>query len=146
MKNSQKTTIADFVKSIDDQLNGREIELDLKLNSIQEDKDKLAKEKADFDLTVESFNKEKAVFEASRVDVDAKYAKIRSDIKLNEDLSAQALEAKRLEKQVKDVAENLALIEIKLKEVEKRELALGVKERNYKEELKKEFASNLFKA
>lgn len=142
----QKTDVADFVKSIDEQLNARETELNLLVEDVQVQKDQLAKAKADLELANEAFNREKADFEASRTDVDAKFAKIRSDIKLSDDLSSQAFEAKELEKKNKKVTEDLALIEIKLAEVLKRELALSVKEKNYKEEIKKEFASNLFKA
>lgn len=146
-KQSQpKATVADFVASIDSELNARESGLDNRESELDLLQNSIAKQREELETDIESFSKEKADFEASSEEVLSKLSKIRSDEKLTRDLRDQASYAKILEKKDKDVTEKLALVEIKLEEVAKRELALSQKESNYKEEIKKEFASNLFKA
>ncbi len=142
----QKTTVADFVQSIDSELNAREQALSNREDELNELQNSIASQKLELETSITSFSQEKADFEVNSQEVNAKIAKIRSDVKLSEDLRSQAIERKDIDKKIKEVTEKLALVEIKLEEVTKRELALSKRESEYKEEIKKEFASNLFKA
>lgn len=142
----QKTVIADFVKSIEDELNARELSLDIREQELDAVRDSIGKQKEDLDMALAAFSQEKAEFEATSQEVNAKFAKIRQDVELSEALKAQAHERKQLDALAKKAEEDRKLSEINLAEIQKREIALSVREKNYKEEIKKEFASNLFKA
>jgi hypothetical protein len=141
----QKTDVLDLAKSIDAELSARSAELDSRAEELQIEKDRLVNERAEFESTREKMLQEKAEFGALQAEVQAKLEKIRSDQKLSEDLQEQALTAKSIEAKLKEAKEEHGVAQLKLEEVAKRELAVSIKEKNYKEELKKEFAANLFK-
>lgn len=140
-----KTSIADLVKTIDAELSSREVAVSDAELEIQQKRDQLAEEALKIEIDRETFQKEKADFEALRSDVDIKYAKIRSDQKLTEDLKAQAILAKEMEKMVKDAKEERGLSEYNLEQVAKREQAMSAREEQYKLEIQKQVVTGLFK-
>ena len=100
---------------------------------------------ASFELGLESFNTEKAGFDALKSEVDQKFSKIRSNNQLSEDLISQASKAKQIEQDLREVKEERALTDIQLQEVLKREYAASERDKNYEEELKKKIAENFLK-
>jgi nitrate reductase alpha subunit len=141
-----KATVAELVLAIDSQLNAREEALNNRDAELDAKRDAIAKEREELDLAIESLAKEKADFAVSSQEVQVKFSKIRSDEALSQALSEQAIQAKDLEKREKAVANDLALVKLQLEKVAQRETAVSKRESEYKEEIKKEFASNLFKA
>ncbi len=145
MKTPARTDVYEVVKTIDGEFTARQQSLDHQAEELQVLQDRIAAEKVELEAAQEALAKEQAGFAALRAEVDGKIAKIRSDEKLSEDLRAQALAAKQMERELKEAKEEHGIAQLKLEEVAKRELAVSEREKNYKEELKKEFAATLFK-
>ncbi len=141
----QKTSVADFVQSIDSELNAREQALSNREDELNELQNSIASQKLELEASITSFSQEKADFERDSQEVSVKLAKIRSDVKLSEDLRSQAVERKDIEKMLKKVAEERALSEYNLEQVAKRELELSQREQKYKEEVEKKFVGTFFK-
>lgn len=142
----QKQTVADFVQLIDAELNAREAELLKTKEELEAMRDRNAAERLEIEEDRASLEREKADFGVLKSEVDQKFAKIRQDEELSEALRSQAAERKSLDKLAAKAEEDRKLSELNLEELQKRELALSEREKNYKEEIKKEFASNIFKA
>lgn len=142
----EKKTVADFVQSIDAELNQRESALLTLKSELETMRDSVAHDRLEVEESKVALDKEKADFSVLSSGVDQKFAKIRQDEELSEAFGAQALERKSLDKLAKQAEEDRKLSEINLQELQKRELKLSEREKNYKEEIKKEFASNIFKA
>lgn len=145
MKKPARTDVYELVKSIDGEFSARQESLDNKASELQVLQDRLAAEKSEFESAQAEFIKEKAGFDVLKAEVDAKLTKIRNDQQLSEDLRAQALTAKTIEEQLKEAREESLLAKLTLDEVAKREAAVSEREKNYREELKKEFAASIFK-
>lgn len=145
MKKAPKTDVYELVKAIDSELNAKEAYLTNRADELQILQDRIAAEKLELETAQAEFQKEKANFDVLKAEVDAKINKIRSDEKLSEDLRAQAITAKAVEEQLKEAKEERGLAVLTLEEVAKREAAVSEREKNYKEELKKEFAASIFK-
>jgi hypothetical protein len=144
-KSPKKTDVYELVKSIDAELSAREETCQSNEDALQELQNSFAQEKVAFEEEKTAFEKDKAEFAVRASEVEQKFNKIRNDIQLSEDLRAQAIQAKAIEENLKEAKEEHGLAVLTLKEIEKREQAVSLRETNYKEELKKEFASNLFK-
>lgn len=145
MKKPARTDVFELVKQIDGEFSARQETLDNREAELQDVQDKIAAQKAELELAEAELAKEKAGFDALKEDVTRNINKIRNDQQLSDDLRAQALTAKNIEKELKEVKEERGLTELLLVEIAKREVAVGLREKNYKEELKKEFAATLFK-
>lgn len=145
MKKAPKTDVYELVKAIDSELNAKEAILTNRADELQILQDRIAAEKLELETAQAEFQKEKAGFDVLKAEVEAKLNKIRSDEKLSEDLRAQAITAKAVEEQLKEAKEERGLAVLTLEEVAKREAAVSEREKNYKEELKKEFAASIFK-
>ncbi len=145
MKKPARTDVFELVKTIDNEFSARQETLDNREAELQVVQDKIAAQKAELELAEAELAKEKAGFDALKEDVTRNINKIRNDQQLSDDLRAQALTAKNIEKELKEVKEERGLTELLLVEIAKREVAVGLREKNYKEELKKEFAATLFK-
>ncbi len=141
-----RTEVSDLVKQIESEFSAREAQLQQKENDLQEKENRLAAEFSAFETTKSELDKEKADFDRLKSEVDAKMAKIRNDQKLSEDLRVQAQQAKDTEKMLKEIKEERGLTEYNLEQVAKRELAVTEREKNYKEEISKEFANRFLKA
>lgn len=146
MKKPARTDVYELVKTIDGEFTARQQSLDNKEADLHILQDKVANQKAELELIELELAKEKAGFDALKAEVETKITKIRNDQQLSEDLRAQALTAKTVEKELAEAKEERGLAELTLAEVAKREVAVSLREKNYKEELKKEFAANIFKA
>lgn len=140
-----KTDIMDLAKQIDSEISAREVSLDQKEASLQEEKNLLASEKTQLEMDRDSFLKEKADFKRISSEVEQKFAKIRSDEKLSQDLQTQAIQSKEMEEVLKSTKEERGLTEHNLRQIEKREIAVTEREKNYKEEISKEFANKFLK-
>jgi len=146
MKNTQKKTdVLDLARAIDAEFSAREVSQNRRDEELQVIQDRTAKERTEVEATQVELAKEKAGFDVLNEEVNAKLAKIRSDEKLSEDLRTQALTDKDIDIKLKDAKEERGLAEILLAEVAKREAKVSEREKNYKEELKKEFAASIFK-
>lgn len=141
----KRTDIFELATTIDGEFSFRENELKANLDELQIEKDRLAQEKAELELAKESLTKEKADFDLLRVEVDQKYAKIRSDEELTKALNLQADQVKEIDKKLKEVKESEGLTKYNLDEIAKRELALSQKEKIYEQEVAKKFVANIFK-
>jgi predicted nucleic acid-binding Zn-ribbon protein len=140
-----RTEVSELVKQIENELSGREGQLSQRENELQELQNRLAKEFSDLETDRNALIAEKADFDRLSSEVNVKMNKIRNDQKLSEDLRAQAQQAKDIEKMLAEVKEERGLTEYNLREIEKRERAVGVREQTYKEEIAKEFATKYLK-
>lgn len=141
-----RTEVSDLVKQIEAEFSAREAQLSQRESELQEKENKLAAEFSTFETKQNELNREKADFDRLKEEVDAKIAKVRNDQKLSEDLRAQAQQTKDIEKMLKEIKEERGLTEYNLEQVAKRELAVTEREKNYKEEISKEFANRFLKA
>jgi chromosome segregation ATPase len=140
-----KTTVADFVKSIDAKLNAREEELESRENVLKAMQDTIKKQREELSASIEAFEKQKADFAVASADVQAKMDKIRNDEQLTQALKEQANERKEIEKMLAENTEAVASAEQKLKEVADRERKLSEREKELKEKLEKDLLKNFFK-
>ncbi len=145
MKKPARTDVFELVTTIDNEFSARQATLDHQAEELQVMQDKVAAKRAELEIVELELSKEKAGFDALKEEVSRDLNKIRNDRQLSDDLRAQALTAKTIEAELKEVKEERGLTELLLAEIAKRELAVGLREKNYKEELKKEFAATLFK-
>lgn len=145
MKKPARTDVYELVKSIDGEFSARQETLENKEAELQILQDRIAAERVELETAQAELAKERAGFDALKAEVETKINKIRGDEKLSEDLRAQALTAKAIEKDLKEAREEHGIAQLKLEEVSKRETAVSLREKNYKEELKKEFAASIFK-
>lgn len=141
-----RTEVSDLVKQIEAEFSAREAQLSQRESELQEKENKLAAEFSTFETKQNELNREKADFDRLKEEVDAKIAKVRNDQKLSEDLRVQAQQTKDIEKMLKEIKEERGLTEYNLEQVAKRELAVTEREKNYKEEISKEFANRFLKA
>lgn len=141
----QKQTVADFVQLIDSDINKREAELFALKSELESMRDVVAADRVSVEEGKTLLEQKKAEFAVLRSEVDHKFAKIRQDEELTNDLRAQASERKALEQLANKAEEDRLLTELNLVELQKRELALSKREEKYKEEVERKFASNLFK-
>jgi len=139
------TSVSELVTQIEADLSAKFDSLEIQKEALQERENAFIKQKASFELGLESFNTEKAGFDALKSEVDQKFSKIRSNDQLSEDLISQASKAKQIEQNLKEVKEERALTDIQLQEVLKREYAASERDKNYEEELKKKIAENFLK-
>lgn len=146
MKKPARTDVYELVTAIDGEFTARQQSLDHQAEELQVQQDRIAAERVELEAAQDALAKEQAGFDALKAEVETKITKIRNDQQLSEDLRAQALTAKTVEKELAEAKEERGLAELTLAEVAKREVAVSVREKNYKEELKKEFAANIFKA
>jgi len=143
---TKRTEVSELVKQIENELSARDASLETREVEVTEREARLASDRAELELTKETLLKEKADFDRLKEEVDAKLAKVRSDLKLTEDLQTQANQAKHLEQVLKETKEERGLSEYNLEQVKKREIAVTEREKNYKEEISKEFANRFLKA
>ena len=139
------TSVSELVTQIEADLSAKFDSLEIQKEALQERERAFIKQMASFELGLESFNTEKAGFDALKSEVDQKFSKIRSNDQLSEDLISQASKAKQIEQNLKEVKEERALTDIQLQEVLKREYAASERDKNYEEELKKKIAENFLK-
>ena len=142
---TKRTEVSELVKQIENELSARDASLETREVEVTEREARLASDRAELELTKETLLKEKADFDRLKEEVDAKLAKVRSDLKLTEDLQTQANQAKHLEQVLKETKEERGLIEYNLEQVKKRKIAVTEREKNYKEEISKEFANKFLK-
>jgi len=146
MKNTpKKTDVLNLARAIDAEFSAREVDQNRRDEELQVIQDRTARERTELEATQVELAKEKAGFDVLSEEINAKLAKIRSDEKLSEDLRTQALTDKDIDLKLKEAKEERGLAEILLAEVAKREAKVSEREKNYKEELKKEFAASIFK-
>lgn len=145
MKKTARTDVFALAKSIDAELSARQASLDAREAELQSMEDRIATEHVSLETSQAELAKQKAGFDALQQEVDAKLAKIRSDEQLSKDIREQAITAKAIEAELKEVKEERGLTQLNLEEIAKREAAVSEREKNYKEELKKEFAASIFK-
>lgn len=141
----QKQTVADFVQAIDNELNAREAELLTLKEELELMRDAVASDRLAVEEDRVALETAKAEFGIMKSEVDQKFAKIRTDEKLSQDLREEANERKALEKLAKKAEEDRLLSEINIEELKKREIALSKRESKYKEEVEKQFVSGFFK-
>lgn len=142
---TKRTEVSELVKQIENELSARESAVASREDEATQREAALASDRAEFELVKEELLKEKAGFDHLKAEVDAKLAKIRNDQQLSEDLQTQANQAKHIEKVLADTKEERGLIEHDLKQIEKREIAVTEREKNYKEEIAREFATKYLK-
>jgi len=146
MKNTpKKTDVLNLARAIDAEFSAREVDQNRRDEELQVIQDRTARERTELEAAQVELVKEKAGFDVLSEEINAKLAKIRSDEKLSEDLRTQALTDKDIDLKLKEAKEERGLAEILLAEVAKREAKVSEREKNYKEELKKEFAASIFK-
>jgi len=146
MKNTpKKTDVLNLAREIDAEFSAREVDQNRRDEELQVIQDRTARERTELEAAQVELVKEKAGFDVLSEEINAKLAKIRSDEKLSEDLRTQALTDKDIDLKLKEAKEERGLAEILLAEVAKREAKVSEREKNYKEELKKEFAASIFK-
>jgi len=139
------TSVSDLVEQIQKELSDRSVMLDEREDEVKTREDAIPAQRASLELDIASFEKEKADFEPLRSEVDGKFNKIRADEKLSKDIIAQALEAKQIEKNLRDIREERMLTDIQLEEMTKREVALSKREQESEDAFKKDLVDKLFK-
>lgn len=135
--------LEDLVSAVYSEIESLKKDLSAKIEAHQKKLDKVTAKENELDAKKEELVEREKVLSQKEQEIEVRWSKIRREDQVEQMRMEVLRDMEKVKKERKAIDDQVAENNFKLNQIKEKEQALSVREQNYKEELKKEFAYNV---